>query len=45
MDCVFVYAVVPRASLEEIVRNQACKVAEKRFSRTTHTMLLEDQQV
>lgn len=45
MDCVFVYSVVPRASLEETIRNQAQKVAEKRFSRTSHTMLLENQQV
>ncbi len=45
MDCVFVYAVVPRASLEETIREQAHKVAEKRLSRTSHTMLLEDQQV
>ncbi|OEU75189.1 MAG: DNA-binding protein [Desulfuromonadales bacterium C00003068] len=45
MDCVFVYAVVPRASLKETIRNQAYKVAERRLSRTAHTMLLEDQQV
>ncbi|SHJ63877.1 mobile mystery protein A [Malonomonas rubra DSM 5091] len=45
MDCVFVYSVVPRVSLEETIRNQAQKVAEKRFSRTSHTMLLENQQV
>jgi len=45
MDCVFVYSVVPRVSLEETIRNQAKKVAEKRFSRTSHTMLLENQQV
>jgi len=45
MDCIFVYAVVPRASLKETIRNQACKVAEDRLSRTSHTMLLEDQQV
>ncbi len=45
MDCVFVYAVVPRASLAVTIRNQAYKVAEKRLSRTSHTMLLEDQQV
>jgi predicted DNA-binding mobile mystery protein A len=45
MDCIFVYAVVPRASLKETIRNQAYKVAEKRLSRTSHTMLLEDQQV
>lgn len=45
LDCVFVYAVVPRASLKETIRIQAYKVAEKRLSRTSHTMLLEDQQV
>lgn len=45
MDCVFVYALVPRVSLDETFRTQAKKVAEKRLSRTSHTMLLEDQQV
>jgi predicted DNA-binding mobile mystery protein A len=45
MDCVFVYAVVPRTSLEETLRQQAKKVAENRLSRTSHTMLLEDQLV
>ncbi len=45
MDCIFVYAVVPRTSLEDTIREQALKVAEKRLSRTSHTMLLEDQQV
>ena len=45
LDCVFVYAVVPRTNLKETVRNQAYKVAEKSLSRTSHTMLLEDQQV
>jgi predicted DNA-binding mobile mystery protein A len=45
MDCQFVYALVPRVSLDETVRRQARKVAEKRLSRTSHTMLLEDQVV
>ena len=45
MDCVFVYAVVPRTSLEETMHRQARKVAAKRLSRTSHTMLLEDQMV
>jgi predicted DNA-binding mobile mystery protein A len=45
MDCVFVYAVVPRISLEETLRRQARIVAAKRLSRTSHTMLLEDQLV
>lgn len=43
MDCVFVYAIVPRTSLEETVREQARKVAEARTQRVAHTMLLEAQ--
>lgn len=43
MDCVFVYAIVPRTSLEETVRAQARKVAEARSQRVSHTMLLEAQ--
>jgi predicted DNA-binding mobile mystery protein A len=45
MDCLFVYAMIPRVSLDETIRRQARKVAEKRLSRTSHTMLLEDQVV
>jgi len=45
MDCVFVYAVVPRTSLEETMHRQARKIATERLSRTSHTMLLEDQMV
>lgn len=45
MDCVFVYALIPRTSLEQAMRDQAKIVAEQRFSRTSHTMLLEDQLV
>ena len=45
MDCQFVYAIIPRTSLEGTVRKQAMKVAAKRLSRTSHTMLLEDQKV
>jgi predicted DNA-binding mobile mystery protein A len=43
MDCVFVYAIVPRTTLEETVRAQARKVAESRTQRVSHTMLLEAQ--
>lgn len=43
MDCVFVYAIVPRSTLEETVRAQARKVAEARMQRVSHTMLLEAQ--
>ncbi|MBE0502070.1 MAG: mobile mystery protein A [Desulfuromonadales bacterium] len=45
LDCLFVYAVVPRSSLDDIILQQARKVAGKRLSRTSHTMLLEDQAV
>lgn len=43
LDCVFVYALVPRASLEQTVREQACKVAAERMQRVSHTMALESQ--
>jgi predicted DNA-binding mobile mystery protein A len=43
MDCVFVYAIVPRTTLEETVRAQARKVAESRTQRVSHSMLLEAQ--
>jgi predicted DNA-binding mobile mystery protein A len=43
LDCVFVYALVPRTSLEETVRAQARKVAAERMQRVSHTMFLEAQ--
>lgn len=43
LDCVFVYALVPRTSLEETVRTQARKVVAARMQRVSHTMLLEAQ--
>ena len=43
MDCVFVYAIVPRTSLEETVRVQARKVADALMLRVSHSMLLEAQ--
>ncbi len=43
MDCVFVYALVPRTSLKEAIRVQARKVAAERMQRVSHTMLLEAQ--
>ena len=43
LDCVFVYGLVPRTSLEETVRNQATQIAVKRLDRVSHTMLLENQ--
>jgi len=43
LDCVFVYGLVPRTSLEDIVRNRAEKVAVKRLAWADHTMGLEGQ--
>ncbi len=45
LDCVFVYAVVPRESLTDIVHKRAQTLAGKRLSRVSHSMLLEAQQL
>ncbi|MDQ6955448.1 MAG: mobile mystery protein A [Mariprofundaceae bacterium] len=43
MDCVFVYALVPRDSLEANVERQARKHAEKLHYVIQHSMVLEQQ--
>ena len=43
MDCEFVYALVPRTSLEETIRAQARRLAAARMQSVSHTMLLEAQ--
>jgi predicted DNA-binding mobile mystery protein A len=43
LDCVFVYALVPRSTLEDSVRRQARAVAAERMQHVSHTMLLEAQ--
>jgi len=45
MGCVFVYGVVPRDSLQQIVRKQAEIVAKKRMTRSDQTMRLEKQEL
>ncbi len=40
-----VYAIVPRAGLAEMVREQARKTAEAQLSPVAHSMRLEDQEV
>lgn len=45
LDCVLVYALVPRSSLAETVQRQAEKVAGERLARVSHSMLLEEQQL
>ncbi|PCI00969.1 MAG: DNA-binding protein [Zetaproteobacteria bacterium] len=43
MDCVFVYALVPRDSLEANVQRHARKYAEKIYAPIQHSMQLEEQ--
>jgi len=43
MDCVFVYALVPRDSLENNVERHARKYAEKIHTAIQHSMTLEQQ--
>ena len=43
LDCTFVYALVPRVSLEDTVRGRARTVAQERIERVAHSMLLEAQ--
>jgi len=43
LGCVFVYALVPKRSLEQIVREQAEKKAKKRLEQVSQTMSLENQ--
>ena len=45
LNCTLVYALVPNAPLETIVREQARKVAKRRMQSVEHSMLLEDQSV
>jgi predicted DNA-binding mobile mystery protein A len=45
MDCVFVYGVVARDSLEQIVRRQVGLVAKKRMARSNQMMRLEKQEL
>jgi len=43
MDCVLVYALVPKTSLKETLRKQARQKARQDTARVSHTMGLEDQ--
>lgn len=45
LDCVFVYAVIPREDLHTTVRKQAESLARSRMNRVSHSMLLEEQQL
>ncbi len=43
LDCVFVYSLVPRKTLEHTLKSQAIHVAKKRMLRLSNTMVLENQ--
>jgi predicted DNA-binding mobile mystery protein A len=43
LDCDFIYVLVPRKPLNQQVKEQARRRAEKDFDRVKHTMALEDQ--
>ena len=45
LDCDFIYLIVPRENLTDIVRKRARGLAQKRLARVAHTMLLEEQQL
>jgi predicted DNA-binding mobile mystery protein A len=45
MNCFFVYGIVPKESLREILKNQAMKVAGQQLDRVNHSMSLEDQKI
>ena len=43
MDCVLVYALVPKTSLKESLLKQARRKVRQDMTRASHTMVLEDQ--
>jgi predicted DNA-binding mobile mystery protein A len=45
LECDFVYAIIPRENLTDIVRKRALSLAAKRLGRVSHSMLLEAQQL
>lgn len=45
LDCVVIYAVVPKTSLTEMVDQRAREIALRALGRVSHSMALEDQQV
>lgn len=43
MDCVLVYAIVPRKPIDDILRARAVEVAGQQLARVSHSMALENQ--
>lgn len=45
MDCILVYALIPKTSLKEMVDRRARELALQALKRVSHSMALEDQRV
>lgn len=45
MDCILVYALIPKTSLKEMVDRRARELALRALKRVSHSMALEDQRV
>ncbi len=45
LGCEFVYALVPKVSLDDLLHRRARRVATKMIERTSHSMHLEQQDV
>ena len=43
LDCVVVYALIPKSSLEDMVQTRALEIARQQLARIAHTMDLEAQ--
>jgi len=43
MNCVLVYAIIPKEPIDDLLRARATEVAEQQFARASHTMALENQ--
>jgi predicted DNA-binding mobile mystery protein A len=43
LDCIFVYAVMPKTSIEDLIKEQARAYIEKHYKRAHHSMQLEGQ--
>jgi len=45
MECELVYAIIPKDSLEEIIKRQAFNIAKEKIDYISHSMALENQQL
>jgi predicted DNA-binding mobile mystery protein A len=45
LDCVVIYALVPKTSLTEMIDERAREIALRALGRVSHSMALEDQEV